>query len=290
MKRAAFCRIFKIKFLIGLMGVVFFQAPALVFQAAAQDPSPTATQTPTPTASATPVGTPIGRSISFSPDDDPIKINSGQCVIFSWDVFGCVTNSEDPNFVNLPNYCVVEFEIEGDDNEPIRVRDEGAREECPSKDTEYQLTVIWPNDVDPKMTQQKEERDVEIRTSSGSSGGGNDGGGGGTVPSPGVFVVVTPILITRSLLLGPAPTATPVVGLSPSQPGGIFANIVELPETGFSAADSVADRVRDVSPRRPAATDSLHIMVGGGLPLRALVILFVGLFIGLLLRIKVPYR
>ena len=127
----------------------------------------------------------------------------------------------------------LKIEVEGEDTRLIPVTNFGSRVECPNDDTKYTLRIRWQNDGQEK----REERKIEVKAV--DEGDGGDGGGPGAPPTPGSFIVVTPILITSSQVLVPPPTATVVPGQT--LPGGVLGTITELPETGSSAISRQLD-------------------------------------------------
>lgn len=133
---------------------------------------PLATLTPSPTTvvntpTATPTGTRPSRSISFTVDDEEIK--EGECVDFEWTVLG----------------DIAEVTFRKNDGSRVTVNPVDERDECPEKDTEYELRVKWLDSTTESRTLK-----VDVKPKS-SSGGSN-----------------------------PAPTATPVPGLGTPVPGG----------------------------------------------------------------------
>ena len=210
----------------------------LAFNAAAQEP--TAEPTVTPTAGVpvapTPGTSPADRFIDFRVDDD--DIDTGECVEFSWVVRGDVDR--------------VEFDQRDDDKGPVLVAGLDDRQECPTEDTNYELIVRW---LDSTKTTRKVEVEVDDSgsnnsDSSNNSGGGADNGGGVINTTAGVFVQVTPILITNTLFnirVTPVPgsaeaqvsAAAPAIPAAPGEaavkPSGILGTIQELPETGSRA-------------------------------------------------------
>lgn len=219
---------------IGLMspfGSGFFLSPA----AAQGEPTPIPTATPAPTW--TPVGgatstptltpgqtpnptvTPSGRDVDLRPSDDTIEVDApGSCVLFTWLAKGDIDR--------------VEWDKEDDDVEPILVSASGERTECVDEESTFKLIVRWLNGE-----RTVEERDVNIENNAGDGGSGGSGGsgGGGVVPTPGSFIVVTPMLITNSLAFTPFDPNSPDNSSTggASKPEGILSTIVELPETGW---------------------------------------------------------
>ncbi len=177
-------------------------------------PGVTSTPTPVPGQTPTPTGTPTGRDVDLRPSSDDIEIEeAGDCVLFTWLVKGDIDR--------------VEWDEEDDDLDPILVDASDERTECVDEETAFVLIVRWLNGQSSK-----EKREIKIV---GPKDSGDSSGGGGPVPTPGAFVVVTPLLITNSIAFSPI-TPTPVFGGSSTgdqqKPEGILGTIVELPETG----------------------------------------------------------
>jgi hypothetical protein len=219
----------------GLWLAIAIYLSVFTFEAAAQDPTATPEVTPTlgvPVAP-TPIYSPEDRFIDFRVDDD--DIDAGECVEFSWVVRGDIDR--------------VEFDQRDDDKEAILVADLDDREECPIKDTDYELIVRW---LDNTKTTSKIEVTVGESSSTdtgsdSSSSSGTNNSGSGTNTTVGVFVQVTPILITNTLFnirVTPVPgssedtagAAVPAVssapGTVPVEPTGVLGTINTLPETG----------------------------------------------------------
>lgn len=158
------------------------------------------------------------RTVDFRVDTDDIE--KGECVRFSWVVKGDVNS--------------VEFDREDDGKDAIRVNESGERRECPDSDSTYQFTVEWLYGGDNTT----KDFDIEVEDTGngggGGGGGGSSGGSGGvTVPQPGSFIMVTPILITAQVFGVPV-TPTPVGGLP--APTGVLGSVEVLPETGMEPA------------------------------------------------------
>ncbi len=232
-----------------LLAIILFSQMSLFSpQAAAQDPTPvpTATTAPTwtpvpgatvtPTAGepvaptppgSNPTATPTGRLVDFRADKEEIEL--GECVVFSWIARGDI--------------AWVEFDEIDDDKEPILVEDQGNRQECPDNETDYELIVTWS---DGSKTGRRIEIKVNLDESSGGSGG--SGSGVNAVPTPGAFVVVTPIAlaeiqeataIANNFDFNNLDTA----GGSAPPSDAILATIVELPETGGLPAQTIAPKI-----------------------------------------------
>jgi hypothetical protein len=282
MNRAARYPMLKFVVLFVVIGVVLVQGPAFVLEVVAQAtstpiPSPTVAPTSTPTSTATTgpaptsTSTPGGtfREVDLRPTDDKIEIDSDECVEFNWRVTDC--NDSDSN---LPDFCLVDWkiEVEGEDTELIPVTDFDTRLECPDEDTKYTLIVQWKNDGQEK----REEREVEVNLV--DEGDGGDGGGGpGAPPTPGAFIVVTPILITRPQVIVPPPPP----GSGQTQPGGVLDTVTELPETGASAANPISNR--DASLFDRATLSGRFQVVANEFPALRLILLVAGLAAGFLL-------
>jgi len=165
------------------------------------------------------------RSIVFREDTN--EITKGECVDFSWLVKGDID--------------YIEFEIFDDNKNPYLVsQPSGDRQECPVKDTRYQLIVRWldgTSDKDSKI-------DIKVEESSGSSSGSSGSSSGevvvveGTVAPVGPFYLVTPVLITNAPGIALVPTsvaATPVPNLAnftAPKPTGVLGSVSVLPQTG----------------------------------------------------------
>jgi hypothetical protein len=155
--------------------------------------------------------------VDFRADDD--EIDKGDCVMFSWVVRGDIDR--------------VEFDKREDDRDPVLVSNMDSREECPDGDTDYDLIVRW---LDGTQT----TRSIEIEVDADSDGSdSNSGGGGAATPSGvGVFVNVTPILITDTLgsvedgALQQASYQDTSGGVGVT-PGGVLGSVKVLPETGY---------------------------------------------------------
>ena len=147
------------------------------------------------------------------------------------------------------------------------------RLECPDDDTKYTLIVRWETPFEEK----REERKVEVDVDDDKDGDG--GAVPGAPPTPGSFVVVTPILITSSLVIIPPPTATPVPGQT--LPGGVLGTITELPETGVSAANPAIYR-EESSLSGLTASEKFQV-VAGEFPALRLIFLLAGVAGGLFL-------
>ena len=190
------------------------------------------------------------RSIAFRADAK--EITQGECVLFSWVVKGDVS--------------IVEFDRWDDGKEPILVKEADDRQECPEKDSRYQLIVRWldgTSDKEQKIDIKVEEAEASTGGGSSSSGGSSSGSGSttgtGAAPAPatGAFVMVTPILITN--VLGPAP-ATPVPVASETTvavPEGVLGGIKMLPETG-SLPPALASQVNVIQPNHNLTTTELQ--------------------------------
>lgn len=220
-----------------LLAIILFSQMSLFSpQAAAQDPTPvpTATTAPTwtpvpgttvtPTAGvpvaptppgSNPTATPTGRLVDFRVDSD--EIEPGECVVFSWIVRGDV--------------AWIEFEQDDDDKDPILVDDQGDRQECPAVETDYELLVTW---LDHSTTSRRIE--IKVNSDESSDGSGGSASGGAAVPTPGPFVVVTPIALAEILeateVADSFNNSNPAGGGSAPPSDHILATIVELPETG----------------------------------------------------------
>lgn len=231
MKQPAHYRLLWILSFIGIWIISSVGSRIFLVPVAAQEeptPIPTATAAPTwtPESGATstptlspgqtpaPTSTPTGREVDLRPGDETIKIDTaGDCVLFTWLVKGDIDR--------------VEWDKEDDDTDPILVSASDERQECVNEDSDFTLIARWSNG-------QKSQETREIRIESDSSGsGGGSGGAGGPVPTPGAFVVVTPLLITNSLAFSPpAPESSASSAGDEFRPEGILGTIVELPETG----------------------------------------------------------
>lgn len=244
--------------------------PSLYAAAQDPDPLPTATSDTPPDSQATasptagvpvgptpsgPTATPEGRVVNFRAESDEIDL--GECVLFSWVVRGDV--------------AWVEFNEVDDDEDPLLVDDQGDRQECPDNDTDYELIVTWLDG-----SKSRDGIEIEVNGSGSSSGGGGSGGGGGggAAPTPGAFVVVTPIAYAD--VRG---EVTPIPGFmnipdSASLPpdNAILASIVQLPETGLSKAGSApADQIYSPYPKQvgEARIDAAEIARSGVSPARS---------------------
>jgi len=221
---------------IFIVVAVGFILSLFALNAAAQ--GPTVTPTAGVPVAPTPGTSPADRFIDFRVDDD--DIDTGECVEFSWVVRGDIDR--------------VEFDQKDDDKGPVLVASLDDREECPTEDTDYELVVRW---LDATKMIRKIEVEVHNNgnTDSSSSSSNNSGGGatdnGGVInTTAGVFVQVTPILITNTLFnirVTPVPgsaeaeasAAAAAVPAAPGEatvkPSGILGTIQELPETGSQA-------------------------------------------------------
>jgi hypothetical protein len=216
---------------------VAFILSLLALNAAAQEPTPEVTPTAGVPVAPTPGTSPADRFIDFRVDDD--DIDTGECVEFSWVVRGDVDR--------------VEFDKRDDDKGPVLVAGLDDRQECPTEDTNFELIVRW---LDKTKTTRKIEIEVHNTVSNDGSSSNNNSNGGSTTDSgvinttAGVFVQVTPILITNTLFnirVTPVPgsaeaeasTAAAAIpaapGEAPVKPSGILGTIHELPETGSRA-------------------------------------------------------
>jgi hypothetical protein len=286
MKRAALYPILKSVVLFAVIGLALVQGPAFLLDVVAQVstptpiPSPTVAPSSTPTATPTtgpaPTSTPGGtfREVDLRPTDDKTEIDSDECVEFNWRVTDC--NDTDSN---LPNFCLVDWkiEVEGEETELIPVTDFDTRLECPDEDTKYTLIVQWKNDGQEK----REERKVEVNLVDEEDGG--DGGEPGAPPTPGAFIVVTPILITIPQVIIP-PTVTPVPGQTAPGPGGILDTITELPETGSSGVGPAI--VREMRRFDEVTVAGRFRVAAGKFPAVGVMLVMVGLAGGLLLISK----
>ena len=174
------------------------------------------------------------RSVVFREDTDEIKV--GECVNFSWAIKGDID--------------IIEFEVFDDNKNPFLIQNStGNRQECPIKNTRYQLIVRWLDGSSDK----KEIIEIKVEESDGTTGSGSSsstGTGGatvveGTVAPVGPFFLVTPVLITNApgmaLVATPVPEAAPVSNTASSavpKPTGVLESITALPETGSLPAFS----------------------------------------------------
>jgi hypothetical protein len=215
-----------------ICGLIYAQLSLFVVDALAQDP----------TAEPPSSNSPADRFIDFRVDDDDIE--SGECIEFSWIVRGDIDR--------------VEFNQKDDNKDAVLVSSLDDREECPTAQAEFELTVRW---LDGAKTTREIEVDVNTANNNDNSDGDSDGGGSsnsssntgsggaGTSPTVGVFVQVTPILITNTLFNireTPVPESSDttaagellasVSGNVPVKPTGVLGTIVQLPETGEQPA------------------------------------------------------
>jgi hypothetical protein len=232
-----------------LTGLIVYGSLSLFgAEVAAQDPTPLPTPTPAPTwtpapnATNTPVpnvpvqptpvlptSTPDNRLVDFRVDND--EIDQGECVQFSWVVRGDIDR--------------IEFDEVDDDKDAVLVSAQDEREECPDKDTEYELSVKWLDGTKSAKT-----LEIEVHTdSSGSSNSGSSGGSGtgqsSETTTAGSFVPVTPIALTSLTPTAESSAETSdesalfqqitqeeTAGQPVEKPSGVLGSVDRLPETG----------------------------------------------------------
>lgn len=246
---------------ICILAVVYIQMHLLPLDTAAQEPAaePTATATPetSPTAGVpvaptpTPDGDVASRLVDFRVDADDIE--EGECVEFSWVARGDIDR--------------IEFDQKDDDKDGVLVAALDDRIECPADDRNYELIVHW---LDSSTIKHKIEINVHASATSNNgndddndsnSSSSNSSGSSTTNTTAGVFVQVTPILITNTqynIRVTPIPEsfsnlsdstggAVEVIpassGNTSAPPDGVLATIRELPETGHQPA-ALADQER----------------------------------------------